>query len=294
MDKITMTLFEKNTVGKVLYVRHGQTEFNYQMKIIGEDNVQTIPALIDSCLSPQGLESIKGAIDAISSLTFEAVYCSPLKRTLQTAFYLIENHPQREATVVYVHPLITEKVNGVHDYSFDIIKKKSEYNMESKVKFNWDIFDSYYKDTIDQELFMFNNCPKDINEMNALIKKIRKSYLKGDKEQMRIAYGKMGGYLINNHLKTFESFENTFKRNICFKQYLLKKMTSDGSYEKKNDKILVVTHSAFTKMATSSKAYNSIGNMSTYPEDCYHCANGEIISMNITEEICLNNKEFEL
>lgn len=291
MDKLS--LFTTDTSGKVLYVRHGKTEFNYTKDIIGED-VQSHAELVDSCLHAQGLDSLKNAIRTLSTLKFEAIYCSPMKRTLQTVYHLLENHPQRESIIVYIHPLITEKVNGVHDYSFDIIKKKCEYNMKSKVKFNWTIFDTYFKTQIEQEMFQFAYCPKDIPELNALIKQVEELYSKGEKEAMKTTYAKFGEYLVGHKMNTFETHYHAFRRNICFKRFLLKKLTEDGTLEKTDEKILIVTHSALAKVGTSSKAYSLLDNMTSYPDDSHLCKNGEIISMHINPEICLNNKELEI
>jgi broad specificity phosphatase PhoE len=47
-----------------------------------------------------------------------------------------------------------------------------------------------------------------------------------------------------------------------------------------DDKILVVTHSAFIRMSTTEMAYK-LDRIECYPEDCYRPANCEIISLNI-------------
>ncbi|MBD2385690.1 histidine phosphatase family protein [Cylindrospermum sp. FACHB-282] len=58
------------------FLRHGQTEFSRKNAYCGA---------IDSELTPEGLEMAKAFAVAYSSTPWNAVFCSPMKRTLATA-----------------------------------------------------------------------------------------------------------------------------------------------------------------------------------------------------------------
>jgi len=73
-----------------------------------------------------------------------------------------------------------------------------------------------------------------------------------------------------------------FKRNLEFKDLLRKNLEEikKYTYQINDEKILVFTHSAFTKISTSKNAYN-MEVISDFPVDCYKPDNCEIISMNV-------------
>ncbi len=61
---------------RLLFVRHGLTEFNTARRFMGFSDVE---------LSPAGHGQAANLRDALAAETFDAVYSSDLKRTLQTA-----------------------------------------------------------------------------------------------------------------------------------------------------------------------------------------------------------------
>ena len=74
-------------------LRHGQSQNN-----AGDDSGHNVP------LTPLGHEQIRRAATALSNERFEALYCSPLKRALQSAAIL----HSRLHLPPYVHPAFSE------------------------------------------------------------------------------------------------------------------------------------------------------------------------------------------
>ena len=148
-------VYFNNTDGKFLYVRHGKTFYNIEFEKLGSDKtIKTDPKFIDCELSPEGIKQAREKQSIFNSFKIEDIYVSPLYRTLQTAYYLFETHPNKKNITIYVHPLISENVNATHDITIDIKKSKKKFNENSEIKYNWNIFDSYYKTEKEQDLFI--------------------------------------------------------------------------------------------------------------------------------------------
>ncbi len=74
-------------------MRHGQSQNN-----AGNASAHNVP------LTSLGLEQVRRAADALADQRFDAIYCSPLKRALQTAAIL----HSRLGIAPYVHPSFSE------------------------------------------------------------------------------------------------------------------------------------------------------------------------------------------
>ena len=154
--QIPEKLYEKNTNGKILYIRHGQTNYNKNSNKSNLNIISTKPEYIDCDLNEKGIEQTNKLSNQIIKLKIEQIYVSPLSRALHTALILFKNHPDKDKIIIKIHPLITEVISGVHGFVFDIQNSKKIYNMDNEIKFDWSIFDSYYKSYIDQDLFFLN------------------------------------------------------------------------------------------------------------------------------------------
>ncbi|MEB3281689.1 MAG: histidine phosphatase family protein [Lyngbya sp.] len=78
---------------RVILVRHGQSTYNAQHRIQGR--------LDDSVLTEKGSNAAYQVGDTLANLTFDAIYCSPLKRAKQTAELVVsrlKNPPQLQPT----------------------------------------------------------------------------------------------------------------------------------------------------------------------------------------------------
>jgi broad specificity phosphatase PhoE len=69
---------------RIVFVRHGLSSFNIEERIQGRDDL--------SLLSDAGVEQARLVGAALSPLEFEAVYCSPLQRALETTRQLLAVH----------------------------------------------------------------------------------------------------------------------------------------------------------------------------------------------------------
>ena len=175
--EVPKILYEKNINGKFLFVRHGKTFYNKRKEIEGtSDHFKAEPTLINAHLCEDGINQAKELQKTFNNIEIEEIYVSPLYRTLQTAYYIFENHPNRENIIIKVHPLITEIIASCHDIIVNIEEAKKDFNLNSKVKYDWSIFDSYYKDKKSQNTFFVNNIDIFPNNSKDEIKLILDNY----------------------------------------------------------------------------------------------------------------------
>lgn len=277
------SLYSCDLKGKYIYIRHGQTTYNQNSTIHNKKSIKCQKEYIDCALSEKGVEQAKNLSKKLNAIQIEKVFVSPLKRALQTTFYALENHPNIDNIVVTIHPLITETVSGVHDFTFDTDKKKKEFNMETKVKFDWSLYDKIFPTKQDQDFFFFNYV--DLLNKKKLEKAKEELYTLDSKENVdqnliaeKVAhFSKIG---VEAGLRRMESLKHMFNRGIEFKKFLLdKKFDSDT-----DKKVIVITHSAFIKMNTSNEAY-SLEVIKDFPADSYKMENCEAISMHIENSV---------
>ncbi|NJO28598.1 MAG: histidine phosphatase family protein [Richelia sp. SL_2_1] len=89
---------------RVIIVRHGQSTYNTVRRIQGH--------LDESELTQKGRNDALTVGRAISSMSFDAIYCSPLKRAKQTAEII---HRELNANLDNIPPLqITDKLKEIH------------------------------------------------------------------------------------------------------------------------------------------------------------------------------------
>ena len=267
-------LYDSNLNGKILYIRHGQTNYNKNSNKSNLNIMKIKSEYIDCDINEKGIEQTKKISNIIEQLDIEEIYVSPLSRTLHTALILFKNHPQKDKIIIKVHPLITEVISGVHGFSFDIQNNKKIYNLKSEIKFDWSIFDSYYNTPIEQDLFFFNfiDCliKKKLKEKKD---KINEYYNKGN---LKVKLGEFSKFGVDSGFKRFETLNHLFKRNLEFKKFIYDK--HKNTLEDTEKKIIIITHCAFTQISTSKKAY--LGNLkNNFPDDCYKISNCEIISI---------------
>ena len=268
-------IFEKNTEGKFLYIRHGETTKNKRMEVIDKNKLKAIPEYLDCELDKKGIEQAKKASEIISNFEIEDIWVSPLHRTLQTAFYLFENNPNRDKLVLKVNPFIIEAMSGTDTLSFLISKRKKEFNMNSKVKFDWSYFDSIYTNQKDQDLFYLDFIDKIPEEdKNKLINDIKDNY-DINEDKLRESVLNLCYYITNHNIDRIETLLHVFNRNLKFKEFLSKKYDNRDP----NKKIIIITHSRFISISTSKKIY-SMNEVNDYPDDTYCPKNCEIISIN--------------
>lgn len=300
--KNELKIYEISTRGPVLYIRHAQTNYNEAMLTIPKELLRDKPNFIDCQLSDEGIKQAEELSDKLKEFRIKYVFCSPLMRCLQTALISLQNHRDSKDFSVIISPLINEIVSGVHDFSKDIKSKQEMFNENSLVKFNWDCFNSLYHNEEERELyfleFVDNYSNEEIELKNIwerLINLSRNKYdvLKNADEykenngiqmdrhdnkifsKYELLLAEFSGYFVEKK-KRPETLKSMFNRNLKFKYYL-KHFLNNLS---ENEKIIVITHSAFSKISTSKKVYE-METIPDFPSDCYKLSNCEIITMNI-------------
>lgn len=272
-------LFNKDSNGKFLFIRHGETIFNSYTTPENKFEIKTKAEYINSPLSDKGKEQAKSLNETVNKFYIEDIYVSPLTRALQTAYLIFENHPQRENIVIKVHPWVTETVSGVHDFSYDISERKAEFNMNSKVKFDWSIFDEFFPTKKEQDLNFLEYIDYfDEQQRHDTFDPIYKAYDEGNKEELikNVAY--LSRYAVDHGFLRCETLKAMLQRGNRFKLYLKDKYKD--TFNDLNKKVIVVTHSSLCKILTSKKAY-AMKEIPDFPDDSYMMNNCEIISMNI-------------
>jgi len=269
--KIPKKLYEKNTNGKILYVRHGITQYNQDRKTMDKKLLRIKEKYIDCPLNEDGINSAKNLQEFFNKLEIEQVYVSPLYRALQTAYFIFKNHPKKNEFDIKIHPLISEKSTSVHDFCRKIKESKKDFNEKSEVSFNWKIFDNYYDNELKQNTF-FMNFMDNLSEEKKI--EFINKFKKDDKnyKKIEVEISKFGSDFL------LESFKHLFLRNLEFKNFLKKE--HEKTLNDINKKIVVITHSAYSKLSTSLKAYN-MEQINEYPDDCLKLNNCEVISMYI-------------
>jgi len=196
-------------------------------------------------------------------------------RCLETCLLSLKNHPERENFIVLIHPFITEIVSGVHDYSRNIKEKKKIYNENSQVKFDWSTFDSFYPEEINKEFFYLNF----VNNFSSLEEKIKVENMIMRIKENHENFSQVDEMLVEftNYFESLnkrpETLKSMFERNLKFKDYLKNNFILEN-----DEKVLVFTHSAFTKISTSKIAYN-MQEIDDYPKDSYRPENCEMITI---------------
>jgi broad specificity phosphatase PhoE len=274
MDK----LYEKNSNGNILYIRHGETYYNKGEPSGLEAN--TNPDYLDCPLNETGKQQAEAVQQSLNKLKLKYVFSSPLMRCLETTYIALKTHPQRDSIVVIVHPLITEIVNCTHDFNVSFEDKKKLFNMESEVKFDWSYFESVYPEPKYREVYFLDYVDNVRPEDQAAYDEVKAELLEGNSKDkliklVKVLHNKKGQ-------RRFESIKSVFNRGLKFKQYLrdlLKDVQLEG-----DEKVLVFTHSTFIMVTNSEKA-KSISyedcQYPEYPDDCYKPKNLEILSINI-------------
>ena len=264
--------FSQDLTGKFLFMRHGKTKFNSDH----EKNRQINISYIDCHLSPKGIQQVRAKQNIINNLSIEKVYVSPFYRALQTAYILLENHPNLSKIPIIVHPKIAEIGGCTHDFILDIKQNKADFNLDSKVKFDWNLFDEYTRRLKwDENFFYFeeyDNIDDDIK--NEIYNDLRRLYDNNKNELFQQALEKFARFRIQ-YKKKFESIKHEYNRFLDFKNNL--KNEHSINLKDKNQKILIISHSSFIKISTSPGPYKE-KNAKAHPS-CHPMKNLEIISM---------------
>ena len=152
IQSISNPIFAKNLEGKIIFIRHGETDYNKDLNKKGAKIKYDITYL-DGHLNLNGQKQAEKASELFKNLDIEAIYVSPLYRTLESAFIIFKNHPKKSKINLIVHPLLTEVISSMNNFSDDIDIKKNLYNEKSELKVDWSLFDEEFKTKEEQNFF---------------------------------------------------------------------------------------------------------------------------------------------
>jgi len=271
--KTNNLLFAKNLNGKIIFIRHGETNYNIDynkkgFKIKGDMDY------LDGHLNSMGEQQALNASKIISSLNVEDVYVSPLFRALQTSTLIFKNHPNKDNITIHVHPLLTEIVSSMNNFLGDIDYTKKIFNMDSEIKVDWQIFDDEFKTKEEQNFYYINYIDLlPANKMELIKKNLNESW--GNKKGKEILV-ELGKNIIEFKMQRLESLNHMFQRSVSFKKFLNEKYKE--SMGDSNKKIFIISHSCFGQIFTSKECYN-LKNINKYPKDCCETDNCEAISV---------------
>ena len=271
--KINNPLYAKNLSGKIIFIRHGETDYNIDFSKKGakiKGDIHYIDGHLNSTGERQAINSSKN----FKLLNIEDVYVSPLYRTLQSATLFFKYHPNKKNITIHVHPLLTEVVSSVNNFTCDIEGTKKIFNMNSEIKVDWSIFDNEFKTPQEQNFFFFNYIDLLPKEKNEEMKK--KLYDSFGTDKVKQSVGELGKLIVDLKMKRLESLNHLFKRAVSFKVFLHEKYKS--SMKNKNKKIFIVSHSCFGQMFTTKECYNK-KTITEYPKDSCEMSNCEAVSV---------------
>jgi len=132
------TLLTSNQRPQVILVRHGTTTQNSRVERLLKQpgttlgdwiDLQSDPGLIDADLTAEGVEQCSRAGDLIRNHRFDAVFISPMTRTLHSAHLLFRDNCGFDDMDFFVHPLLREKVHVSADLlsTHDLQKRVAEW-----------------------------------------------------------------------------------------------------------------------------------------------------------------------
>ena len=267
------SIFAKNLEGKIIFIRHGETDYNKDINKKGA-KIKFDINYLDGHLNYNGQKQAEKSSELFKNFDIEAIYVSPLYRTLESAILLFKNHPKKENLKLIVHPLLTEVISSMNNFTDDIEIKKSIFNEKSEIKVDWSLFDEEFKTKEEQNFYYLsytNLLPKEKYEN---IKTKLYNSLKNGK--MKESISEIGKIISDLKMKRIESLEHLFNRTVKFKEYLKDKYKNCMNDCSK--KIIIISHCCFGQMFTSKECFGKT-NIKEYPKDSCDMVNCEAISV---------------
>ena len=113
-----------NKAASVILIRHGNSTFNKLFHELEGPGYVVHPKyfdiysnldIIDAPLSDLGIRQCLKASALVSKIKFGIVYISPLRRAIETAYYMFKDHPNFKNIEFIVHPLVRENIMTTSD-----------------------------------------------------------------------------------------------------------------------------------------------------------------------------------
>lgn len=273
-------VIQLNSEGKFLYIRHGQTDYNKDSKLIDGDQMGKYEMkwdikYLDCKLNEDGIKQSLNLSNKLNKLKIEKIYCSPLRRCLETALYSLSSHPQNKELEIIIVPLLCEGIHTIHDGSINILEKIE-----------------YYKDFNSHNKYIMNklkdksyNLNYNINWEAAIdFENIQKSYIKlyPKDKLLNFSFPDIIKKSFKEEGLRAESLPDVFNRTKEFKKYYLSVLNNNNNILK----VLIFSHSGYIRCASLGINYHfpyTKENDSLYPKEVYYPGNCEVVSINPLE-----------
>jgi len=275
-QKINKQEYSLDSKGKFLFIRHGQTICNSD-KNNKERKIN--PDYLDSHLSEKGIKQAKELNNIIKNFKIEAIYVSPLYRSLETVKYMLKSISNFKGEII-VHPLIIECPNCIDDFIYDINETKNDFK---DLNVNWNIFydfvKKYQKWNENFYYFEYFNRLTDSQKNNKYQKLLDLYNRKEMNILKKVIVNEMPKIIFNKEgLQPFESFKHVYSRFLEFKNFLREKYKD--SLDNIDNKVIIVTHGDFLGVITNKYLYEN-DDVNAFAKDGCHCKNCGIVSIYI-------------
>ena len=249
-------IYDLSTSGKYIFIRHGETNFNAILKEIKKEIAGVDPIHLDLPLNEKGIIQCKELSLTLNNFKVKIVLTSPLRRTLETTYYSLVNHPDKENIKILICPLLTETVSLTHDYSINIQEKKQYFSKENLgLDFDWSLFEEKFPFLGDQEFYYLkyiDNIDKndtrnyeiiqkllekieEINMINSHSKEFYEKYKEHTNHKIQMYLGDLAYFYYIILKKKPESVKHLFIRSLIFKEFLRKLKKNFVNYNYENE-----------------------------------------------------------
>ena len=116
---------------KFIFIRHGEATHNVAFHETKDVKVFEKEEYRDAPLTEKGIQQAKSAGETLSELHILDIWCSPLKRTIQTAEEIFE---EVNCGTLYLHDNLIERLGGNHVCNY----RQSKTELKEKYSF-WDM-----------------------------------------------------------------------------------------------------------------------------------------------------------
>jgi hypothetical protein len=255
INKKPNKIYDLSTSGKYIFIRHGETNYNAILQEIKKEIAGVDPIHLDMPLNEKGINQCKELSNSLKEFKLKIILTSPLRRTLETTYYSLINHPDKENIKILICPLLTETVTATHDYSINMQEKKQFFSKENLgLDFDWSLFEEKFPFLGDQEFYYLkyiDNIDKndvrnneiiqkllekieEINMINSHNKEFYEKYKEHTKDKIEMYFGDLAHFYFIISKKKPESLNHLFIRSLMFKEYLgnLKKNLNDLNFNK--------------------------------------------------------------
>jgi len=256
---------------KFMLVRHALSEYNFN--IVKAYATTTHVNELDLCLKAHrinkesfdcqlhqlGVLQAKSCQKVYNEIEFKAVFVSPMRRTLQTAYYLFETHPDRQNIKFIVLPMLRGDKRAIYHLSIDSISAaKEEYTNKNGICYD------------------FSHCSQfKASEVNGV------DIFRSDEERKRVTRSDRTDESGDN--SNFEVIKSESSYNDETKEWLEDKTEMNTNSQRikdflnkwnrenpsdENKKIAAVSHSASLKAFKAKEEKDSSAEEFTYFQNC--------------------------